>query len=212
LDVAHSLPNYDTQTNVRYLVLYLQHGCGEDERGRTNQGHRNFILDNLIASKNCKPIIVVMANGDAQRPGQFAPESNYGQLSVAEMTRVIQEIAQVFDVAVTQVLTPFIDSYFKTIPDRDNRTMAGLPMGGGQAFSTLMHTMDKFAYLGDFSRVPGSNGDPAITSRSTLTVCWLMRIPSTGAGSSCGLGLERLRLSLCAKICGLFAMSYESRH
>ena len=62
-------PNYDTQTKVRYPVLYLQHGGGEDETGWIRQGHANFILDNLIASGSSKPMIVVMAYGYARRAG-----------------------------------------------------------------------------------------------------------------------------------------------
>jgi hypothetical protein len=54
-------PDYDT-SKARYPVLYLQHGGGEDETGWIRQGKANFILDNLIASGNTKPMIVVMAN------------------------------------------------------------------------------------------------------------------------------------------------------
>ena len=43
-------PNYDTQTKVRYPVLYLQHGGGADQTGWIRQAHANFILDNLIAA------------------------------------------------------------------------------------------------------------------------------------------------------------------
>ncbi len=39
------------------------------------QGRANFILDNLIAAKSCKPMIVVMAYGYARRAGQ-APRSD----------------------------------------------------------------------------------------------------------------------------------------
>ena len=67
-------PNYDTQTKVRYPVLYLQHGGGEDETGWIRQAHANFILDNLIAAGSCKPMIVVMAYGYARRAGQPAPD------------------------------------------------------------------------------------------------------------------------------------------
>jgi enterochelin esterase family protein len=52
---------------MRYPVLYLQHGGGEDETGWIRQGHANFILDNLIAANSCKPMIVVMAYGYARR-------------------------------------------------------------------------------------------------------------------------------------------------
>src|SRR5664279_5293006 len=67
-------PNYDTQIKERYPVLYLQHGGGEDETGWIKQGHANFILDNLIASKESKPMIIVMASGYARRPDYKAPE------------------------------------------------------------------------------------------------------------------------------------------
>src|SRR5450631_552406 len=60
-------PNYDTQTKMRYPVLYLQHGGGEDETGWIRQGHANFILDNLIADKKAVPMIVVMEKGYATR-------------------------------------------------------------------------------------------------------------------------------------------------
>ena len=62
-------PDYDAQTKARYPVLYLQHGGGEDETGWINQGHANFILDNLIASGISKPMVVVMAYGYAKRAG-----------------------------------------------------------------------------------------------------------------------------------------------
>ena len=37
-------------------------------------GAANFILDNLIAAKSCKPMIVVMAYGYARRAGQAPPD------------------------------------------------------------------------------------------------------------------------------------------
>jgi Putative esterase len=64
-------PNYD-DSKVRYPVLYLQHGGGENESGWVRQGKANFILDNLIASGSTKPMIVVMANGYARRPSDSA--------------------------------------------------------------------------------------------------------------------------------------------
>ena len=47
-------------------------------------------------------------------------------------------------------LIPFIDKTFRTIPNRDNRAMAGLSRGGGQTTTTVLdnHNMDKFAWMG----------------------------------------------------------------
>jgi hypothetical protein len=65
--LVYTPPGYDTQTKMRYPVLYLQHGGGEDETGWIRQGRANFILDNLIASGSTKPMIIVMAYGFAKR-------------------------------------------------------------------------------------------------------------------------------------------------
>ena len=46
---VYTPPDYNSNPTVRYPVVYLQHGAGEDERGWSTQGRVNFILDNLIA-------------------------------------------------------------------------------------------------------------------------------------------------------------------
>lgn len=71
--MVYTPPGYDLDTKTRYPVLYLQHGAGEDETGWTKQGHANFILDNLIADKKAKPMIVVNDRGYAYRPGEKPP-------------------------------------------------------------------------------------------------------------------------------------------
>ncbi len=70
---VYTPPGYDTNRDTRYPVLYLQHGGGEDERGWANQGRVGFILDNLLAERKAKPMIVVMEQGYARRPGEAAP-------------------------------------------------------------------------------------------------------------------------------------------
>ena len=56
----------------RYPVLYLMHGWGENEQGWHAQGHADLILDNLIAAKKAKPMIIVMDNLNAAKPGEDA--------------------------------------------------------------------------------------------------------------------------------------------
>ena len=116
--LVYTPPNYDTQTKVRYPVLYLQHGGGEDETGWVRQAHANFILDNLIAEGNTKPMIVVMANGYARRAGFEMPDLAGKPFGSPEAMRVMQEMAQTFEDDVTQALIPFIDANFRTVADR----------------------------------------------------------------------------------------------
>jgi len=153
-------PDYDNQTKMRYPVLYLQHGGGEDESGWIRQGKANFILDNLIAGGNTKPMIVVMANGYASRAGYIAPDLTGKPFGSPEFMKVMQERMGAFEDDVTQALIPFIDKSFRTFPDRDHRAMAGLSMGGMQTFQITFNHLDAFSYIGGFSGA----GNPFLTS------------------------------------------------
>jgi len=148
-------PNYDTQTKVRYPVLYLQHGGGEDETGWIRQAHANFILDNLIAAGTSKPMIIVMAYGYTRRAGQTAPDLTGKPFGSPEMLKGMQDMTAAFEDDVTQALIPFIDSTFRTLSDRDHRAMAGLSMGGMQTFQITLDHLNLFSYIGGFSGAGG---------------------------------------------------------
>jgi len=154
--LVYTPPNYDTQPKMRYPVLYLQHGGGEDETGWTKQGKANFILDNLIAAGNCKPMIIVMAYGYAQRAGRPVLDSTNVPFGSSEMMKRMQEMTAAFEDDVTQGLIPYIDSTFRTLPDRDHRAMAGLSMGGMQTFQITLNHLDLFSYIGGFSGADAS--------------------------------------------------------
>lgn len=124
----------------RYPVLYLQHGMGEDETGWSKQGHMQHIMDNLIASKEVVPMIVVMESGDVKAP--FRGGDNRQGFS---------EYGASFYNVMIQDLIPTIDSKFRTLTDRDHRAMAGLSWGGHQTFDLVLNNMDKFSYMGAFS-------------------------------------------------------------
>jgi enterochelin esterase-like enzyme len=149
--LVYTPPGYDTQTRVRYPVLYLQHGAGEDETGWIRQGHANFILDNLIAAGSTKPMIVVMAYGYARRAGVTPPDLTGKPFGSPEMMRAMQEAFAVFEDDMTQALIPFIDANFRTKTDRDHRAMAGLSMGGAQTFQIAFDHLELFSYIGGFS-------------------------------------------------------------
>jgi len=129
-------PEYDTQTKLRYPVLYLQHGAGEDETGWIRQGHANFILDNLIASGNCKPMVIVMAYGYARRAG-VPPDLTPKPFGSPEMRKEMQDMAAVFEDDVTQSLIPYIDSTFRTLSDRFKTIEGHCIVFPGQVSSNL---------------------------------------------------------------------------
>jgi len=131
-------PGYDKSGKEQYPVLYIQHGGGEDERGWAVQGKTDIILDNLIAEGKAKPMLVVIPNGNVSRPGMTAGGYN-------------DEAMAVFREELFGSVIPFIESNYRVKPGAANRAIAGLSMGGGQAFYTGLRNTDMFANVGVFS-------------------------------------------------------------
>ena len=88
---VYTPPGYD-KTTEKYPVLYLLHGAGGDEDAWNNMGRASVIMDNLIAARKAKPMVVVMTNGNANQkmapgygivPGQVTRSTgNPGEVGV----------------------------------------------------------------------------------------------------------------------------------
>jgi enterochelin esterase-like enzyme len=156
---VYTPPDYEANTRARYPVLYLQHGSGEDETGWTFQGRANIILDNLIATRMAVPMIIVMDNGYASRPGAAAPDAVVAGRGGSG--RGGAGATSAFEEVIVKDLIPLIDSTYRTLADREHRAMAGLSMGGNQTCQVTMRNLDKFAYIGAFSgTMNGLSTDP----------------------------------------------------
>jgi len=156
---VYAPPGYDTSPNVRYPVLYLQHGAGEDERGWSNQGHMAFILDNLIAEKKAVPMIVVMERGYASRVGETPPAPG----TRPDPSRMFSA----FEDVVTKDLISYIDTQFRTKADREHRALAGLSMGGMQSYTIGLKHLDLFSAIGGFSGAGGGFGGAPFDPQTT---------------------------------------------
>lgn len=169
---VYTPPDYDTG-RARYPVLYLLHGWGENEQGWHTQGHADLILDNLIAEKKAKPMIIVMDNLNAAKPGEDArifsarwlwppepaPANPPAQgASPARRFGLANFTGATFTEMMLTDLIPMIERTYRVLPGRENRAMAGLSMGGMQTFLTALANLDKFAYIGGFSGSTGGFG------------------------------------------------------
>jgi len=139
---VYTPPDYETNTSTHYPVLYLQHGGGELENEWTHAGKANFILDNLIAEKTACPMIIVMNLGFATYPEQAGQILSGNSRWAAFEEMLIDEVI------------PDVDAFYRTIPDRQNRAMAGLSMGGMQTFNIGLKRLETFSHIGFFSGVP----------------------------------------------------------
>lgn len=127
---VYTPPGYDEYPDVRYPVLYLQHGGGELENEWVHAARANFILDNLLEEGAARPMIIVMNMGFVTRAGGTE---------------------DAFDAMLLEEVVPNIDANFRTLTDPEHRAMAGLSRGGGQTFDIGLAHTEVFGSLGVFS-------------------------------------------------------------
>ena len=132
-------PGYEAN-QLKYPVLYLLHGANESDDSWSTVGRSNFILDNLIADGKGVPMIVVMPNGhiDQTPPNPGAPAPLRGEFAT-------------FPNEFFSDIMPYVESHYRTIPDRPHRAIAGLSMGGAQTLNIAFAHLDWFSSIGVFS-------------------------------------------------------------
>ena len=148
---VYTPPGYDASKD-RYPVLYLLHGGGDEDSGWSTIGRAGFILDNLLAEKKCKPMLVVMPNGSLPRPSAAKPgEKPSPEMMAAARDRFTNELLK--DVV------PYVEKNYRVLADAQHRAITGLSMGGGQTLRVVTTHPDQFAYVGVWSAGIGQNAE-----------------------------------------------------
>lgn len=132
---VYTPPGYEN-SRERYPVFYLLHGAGDNDNAWSTVGRAGFVLDNLIAARKAKPMIVVMPAGHAA----IAADNSIGQTATDLFVNDF----------VTDVM-PYIEKHYSVLTDRANTAIAGLSMGGGQTLQVAIPRLERFAYIGVFS-------------------------------------------------------------
>lgn len=129
---------YDASaTNKKYNVLYLMHGGGENEDllfgGPGQSKELKKILDNMIASGDIEPLIVV------------TPTFNGGKNDVA-----------LFHEELMDTIVPLVENKYNTYAksgsledlktSREHRAFGGFSMGSVTTWYTFIHALDYFKY------------------------------------------------------------------
>lgn len=171
--LVYTPPGYRTGKS-KLPVLYLLHGYSDTAVGWTEVGKANVILDNLIAKRKAKPMVVVMPLGygvpDFASPGGRA----FGD------RKLTTENFVKFREALLSEVIPQVEKDYRISPKREDRAIAGLSMGGAETLFTGLNHPDKFAYVGAFSSGGLPANEPAevfptVTGASTkgIRVLWM---------------------------------------
>ena len=152
---VYTPPGYDSGQG-KFPIFYLLHGAGDCDESWTSVGRAGFILDNLIAEKKARPMVIVMPAGHTSRTMGGRGAGGRGAGGRDEFV----------DEFLTDIM-PYAEHHYRVYTERQRRAIAGLSMGGGQTLNIALPHLDKFAYVGVYSSgifgiVPmGRGGAPA---------------------------------------------------
>jgi enterochelin esterase-like enzyme len=142
---VYTPPGYDPKSTTAYPVLYLLHGFSDDASAWTAVGRAEIILDNLIAQRKAKPMLVVMPLGYGA-PEIVARTGN----GFRDKTLRNRNYTKFRDALFIEVI-PAVENAYRVRSDRSSRAIAGLSMGGAESLLTGLNALDRFAWIGAFS-------------------------------------------------------------
>jgi enterochelin esterase-like enzyme len=160
---VYTPPGYDKDPALRFPVLYLFHGSGDNEATWTSFGHAHLIADNLLAQGKAKAMVIVMTDGHAV----VGPEARGKNV-------------EMFGKDLLEDVMPFVEANYRTKADRESRAIVGLSMGGGQSLTVGLNHLELFSWVGGFSSainnpevtVATALADPAATN-AKLKLLWI---------------------------------------
>jgi predicted alpha/beta superfamily hydrolase len=138
-------PDYDTDTEARYPVLYMFDGQNVFDTATSFAGEWQVdeTLETGIAAGDLRPIIVVAVdNGGEQRIAEYTPwpADPYGG---GEADAHLQ--------AFTDALVPYIDQTYRTIAEPGSRAISGSSLGGLMSLYAAYEHDDVFGQVAALS-------------------------------------------------------------
>lgn len=153
--LVYTPPGYE-HSDESFPALYLQHGGGGDEEAWTELGRVPEIMDNLIAQRLARPMIVVMSN------------IYFDQVAARDYIPVVPAPGippdpMIFPKALVADLVPHVEASYRARADPAYRAVAGLSRGGIMSFAAAFDNIDMFDWVGTFaaawSLMPGLGRD-----------------------------------------------------
>ena len=145
--LVYTPPGYDQSGSTQYPVLYFYHGAGDTIYSWAREGRGPEILDNLLALKLVKPMIMVLPDTQTNEP----------LLEATTSPNATSENAATADTELVQDIVPYVDSNFRTIANGENRAISGLSLGGIQALVSGLGHIGTFDWIICLSGGPPSN-------------------------------------------------------
>lgn len=152
-------PSYASQPARRFPSVYYLHGMWGSETDWTRQGHLDATLDSLTAT-GLPEFLVVMPDGDDawyttwnRLPDMAACRNSFTPRPGDDSADTYCVPWPHYDDYVAHDLVSVIDARYRTIPQRAQRAIAGLSMGGYGAVSLALRYPEVFRAAASHSGV-----------------------------------------------------------
>ena len=163
--VVYTPPGYRDGAQS-YPVVYLLHGANDFERGWTQTGRANWIMDNLLADGKTQPALIVMPFGHpisgstGKLPEVRALQASLGVDPMAPASRGGFGGAGFMEQDLLSNVIPLVEKEYRVIQDARHRAIIGYSMGGMQASTIGLNHPEVFAYVAAMS---GNAREAALT-------------------------------------------------
>ena len=148
---VYTPPGYSSDTQQGYPTLVLLHGFGDDESAWIDVGRVNYIADNLLAQKKIRPTIIIMPYG---HPIPIDARKQFDDYAPRNATALESDLK-------TDLL-PFLKEHYRVATLREDMSIVGLSMGGGQSLTLGLRNLDMFSAVGGFSSAAPQGSDEEI--------------------------------------------------
>lgn len=169
--LVYTPPGYSSKSSP-LPVLFLLHGYSDTSVGWTEVGKAHVIMDNLLARKKVKPMVVVMPLGYGTK--------NFANPNVPPLSLGRDNFPGFREALLTEVI-PQVESTYRISMRKADRAIAGLSMGGAESLYVGLNNLDKFAYIGAFSAggLPAAKPEEVIkglgpSKAKELKVLWMV--------------------------------------
>lgn len=138
------LPSDYATTSTKYPVLYMHDGQNVFDNATSFAGEWGVdeTLDSLRVLGDRGVIVVAVDNGRAKRTDEYTPWKN-AKHGGGEGERYVDFLVK--------TLKPYVDSHFRTLPDRMNTAIAGSSLGGLISLYAVLKYPMTFGRVGIFS-------------------------------------------------------------
>lgn len=150
---VYTPPGFDPSADTRYPVLYLFHGSPGRPSDWFAAADSANVVDTLLRAGLVRPMILVAVDVNGTGPSAHDTECLDSTTGGAQV-----------ETYVTDVVVPWVDKTFPTVPDREHRAIGGMSSGGFCALNLGLR------HLGTFSTIMALEpyGDPGPGGRAML--------------------------------------------